>query len=201
MTMTRSEAMLWQSRDHRWFAAARARDYEAPRGSLRLALLTAAVASCLLARFAHADDQTPAGERSANQSAAMKGEIYVVFASEAEGTIDPNLAHIRALKHPPFNGFKTMKLLTHQDVALLTDEPVAIELPKRRWLVLTLVSRLADGRAKVQLSINKPNQKDYLPLLNVIISAGEPFFVAGQKFEGGTLVVGVRVGERPKRAP
>jgi hypothetical protein len=35
-----------------------------------------------------------------------------------------------------------------------------------------------------------------LPLLQVIASPGEPFFVAGQKHEGGTLVIGVRVGEK-----
>jgi hypothetical protein len=143
-----------------------------------------------------ADDQTPAGEHAPNQ-APLNGEVLVLLASEAEGTIDPSLNHLRALKHPPFNSFKSMKILSRSSVALNADEPVAIELPKHRWLVLTLVSKLPDGRAKVQLSINKANQKDYLPFLNVIISAGEPFFVAGQKFEGGTLVVGVRVGERP----
>lgn len=144
-----------------------------------------------------ADDMTPAGERNPNQNTPLNGEVLVLLASEKEGTIDPSLSQLRALKHPPFNGFKSMKIMSRSSVALLTDEPVAIELPKKRWLVLTLVQRLADGRAKVQLSINKPNQKDYLPMLNVVISAGEPFFVAGQKFEGGTLVVGVRVGERP----
>ena len=144
-----------------------------------------------------ADDMTPAGERNPNQNTPLNGEVLVLLASEREGSIDPSLSNLRALKHPPFNGFKSMKIMSRSSVALLTDEPVAIELPKKRWLVLTLVQRLADGRAKVQLSINKPNQKDYLPMLNVVISAGEPFFVAGQKFEGGTLVVGVRVGERP----
>lgn len=142
-----------------------------------------------------ADDQTPSGEHSPNTP--LTGEVLVLLASQEEGTVDPSLSHLRALKHPPFNSFKSMKIMSRSSVALMTDEPVAIELPKHRWLVLTLVSKLPDGRAKVQLSINKANQKDYLPLLNVIISAGEPFFVAGQKFEGGTLVVGVRIGERP----
>jgi hypothetical protein len=172
---------------------------ETPAVGLRVLLLMAAVTSSLACASALADDQTHAAELAPNEGKPLLGEVLVVLASEAEGTIDPSLSHLRALKHPPFNGFKSMKIMSRQSVALVTDEPVAIELPKRRWLVLTLVSRLADGRAKVQLSINKPNQKDYLPLLNVIISAGEPFFVAGQKFEGGTLVVGVRLGERARR--
>jgi hypothetical protein len=66
---------------------------------------------------------------------------------------------------------------------------------------LTLLDRLPDGRAQVQVSINRPYEKDYLPLLQVKASLGEHFFVAGQKFEGGTLVIGVRVGERVKRTP
>lgn len=164
-------------------------------------LLMAAVASSMLCVVgsAHADDQTHANEHVPNDGKPLTGEVLVVLASEAEGTVDPSLSHFRALKHPPFNGFKSMKVMSRQSVSLNPDEPVAIELPKKRWLVLTLVSRLPDGRAKVQLSINKPNKQDYLPLLNVIISAGEPFFVAGQKFEGGTLVVGVRLGERAER--
>jgi hypothetical protein len=164
-------------------------------------LLMAAVASSMLCGVgrASADDQTHANEHVPNDGKPLTGEVLVVLASEAEGTIDPSLSHFRALKHPPFNGFKSMKIMSRQSVSLNADEPVAIELPKKRWLVLTLMSRLPDGRAKVQLSINKPNKQDYLPLLNVIISAGEPFFVAGQKFEGGTLVVGVRLGERPER--
>lgn len=162
-------------------------------------LLMAAIASSMLGGVAraHADDQTHANEHAPNDDKPLTGEVLVVLASEAEGAVDPSLSHFRALKHPPFNSFKSMKVMSRESVSLNTDEPVAIELPKKRWLVLTLVSRLPDGRAKVQLSINKPNKQDYLPLLNVIISAGEPFFVAGQKFEGGTLVVGVRLGERP----
>jgi hypothetical protein len=168
----------------------------ASRAGVRVLLLMAAIASGTPSMPAHADDQSHANEHVPDDGKPLTGEVLVVLASEAGGTIDPSLSRLRALKHPPFNAFKSMKILSRQSVSLNPDEPVAIELPKKRWLVLTLTSRLADGRAKVQLSINKPNKQDYLPLLNVIISAGEPFFVAGQKFEGGTLVVGVRLGER-----
>ncbi|MEY4582518.1 MAG: hypothetical protein RL701_7221 [Pseudomonadota bacterium] len=147
---------------------------------------------------AYADDQTPAGERKQQKSAAMTGEVWVLLASGEEGTIDPSLSHLRALKQPPFNEYKSMKVLSRSTMPLPLDQPVEVELPKRRTLILRLVSRQADGRAKVQLSINRPNQKDALPLLHVIASEKEPFFVAGQKFEGGTLVIGVRVTEQTK---
>jgi hypothetical protein len=136
-----------------------------------------------------------------DQTAPLAGEVLVLLASEKEGTIDPSLSHVRALKHAPFNGFKSMRIMSRSAVKLLPDQAVEIDLPNGRKIQLTLVTRLEDGRAKLEVSINRPYEKDYLPLLHVIASAGEPFFVAGQKFEGGTLVIGVRVGERPKHAP
>lgn len=129
----------------------------------------------------------------------LSGEVLVLLASTSEGPIDPSLSKLRALKHPPFDAFKSMKILSRSGVSLVTDQAVEVALPNGRKVHLTLLQRLPDGRAKVQVSINRPNQKDYLPLLQVIASAGEPFFVAGQKYEGGTLVIGVRVGEHPKR--
>lgn len=142
-----------------------------------------------------ADDQTPAGERRLPKNGAVEGEVLVLLATGEDGSVDPSLSKVRALKHPPFNEYKTIKLLSRSTVPLPLDQSVEVDLPKHRKLVLKLVSRLPDGRAKIQLSIRKANQKDYLPLLDVIASSEEPFFVAGQKFEGGTLVIGVRAGE------
>jgi hypothetical protein len=124
-----------------------------------------------------------------------------MLASEKPGAIDPSISRLRALKHAPFNVFKSMKILSRSIVRLVEDDWAAVTLPNGRTLHLNLVERMADGRTKVQVSINRPNKKDYLPWLQVIASPGEPFFVAGQKFEGGTLVIGVRVGERTKPAP
>lgn len=145
-----------------------------------------------------ADDQTPAGERGEQKGPAVTGEVWVLLASGEDGAIDPSLSNLRALKLPPFNAYKSMKVLSRSTVSLPVDQPVEIQLPKRRTLVLRLVQRLADGRAKLALSITRPNQKDALPLLQIIASEKEPFFVAGQKFQYDTLVIGVRVSERAK---
>jgi hypothetical protein len=72
-----------------------------------------------------------------------------------------------------------------------------IALPAARKLRITLLARRKDGRFRVQVSINRPNKADYLPLLEVAAQPGERFFVAGQKYQGGTILIGVRVGERP----
>ena len=39
------------------------------------------------------------------------------------------------------------------------------------------------------------HESDYPPVLTAVASPGAPFFVAGQSYEGGTLVIGVPVGE------
>lgn len=131
----------------------------------------------------------------------VAGEVLVILASEKGGTIDSTLANITALSKPPFNAYHSMKVLTRSDISLTVGKPVDVELPNGRRLNLTLQERKPDGRSKVQVSINRPNQKDYLPLLEVIASPGEPFFVAGQKYQDGTLVIGVRVGVRVGKRP
>jgi hypothetical protein len=144
---------------------------------------------------------TPQASAGDAPGGPLGAEVLVVLASEKEGPIDPSLSHLRALKHAPFAAFKSMKLLSRSPVKLVSEHAVEVDLPNGRKIHLTLLERLQDGRAKVLVSINRPNEKDYLPVLQVIASAGEPFFVAGQKFEGGTLVIGVRVGERAKHGP
>jgi hypothetical protein len=132
----------------------------------------------------------------AQAPAPVAGEVLVVLASEQEGEMDPALANVPALRKPPFSAFRSMRVLSKPRVQLQLDQPVAVELPNGRTVQLELQERMADGRFKVKVSINKPNQKDYLPLLQVLASPGEPFFVAGQSHQGGTLVIGVKVGAR-----
>lgn len=125
----------------------------------------------------------------------VTAEVLIVLASGEDGSVDPSLSTVRALKHPPFNEYKTLKLLSRSTVELQKERSVEIALPNGRTLVLRLVAQLPDGRAKVQLSISRPKRKEYLPLLEVIASSGEPFFVAGQHYGGGTLVLGIRAGK------
>ena len=138
----------------------------------------------------------PKSEVSAEDS--VPGQVLVVLASEQAGDIDPELAQISALRKPPFSSFRSMKVLTRTDIVLKPGQPFTVSLPNGRHLMLTLTERMPDGRSKLQLSINRPNEKDYLPLLEVKAKPGEPFFLAGQAYEGGTLVVGVRVGATPE---
>jgi hypothetical protein len=131
-------------------------------------------------------------------TANVPAEVLVVLAKEEEGKVDPELKELTALRRPPFNSFRSMTILSKPKLTLTPGKDALVKLPNGRRLKLTLLRVMPDGRYKVRAAINRPNKSDYLPLLQVVASAGDPFFVAGQSYQGGTLVVGVTVD--PKQA-
>jgi hypothetical protein len=128
-------------------------------------------------------------------SAPVKSEVLVILAKEAPGDVDARLKEMPALQKPPFNGFKSMKVLSTTGVELTEDKDATVALPNGGTLKLKLLERMPDGRHKVQVSIARPGKPDNV--ITVMASA-EPFFVAGQSHEGGTLVIGVTVGGAKK---
>ena len=124
---------------------------------------------------------------------SVPAEVLVILAKEEAGTIDPQLAKMTALRRPPFNSFRSMKVLSRPKLKLTPGKDALVALPNGRRMKLTLLRVMPDGRYKVKAAINRPDKADYLPLLQVVASAGDPFFVAGQTYQGGTLVVGVIV--------
>jgi len=165
------------------------------------ARLLAAACSLAAAVTVAATAQAQQGRGPPSQARAARpgddtarGEVLVVLASEQAGTIDPALASVPALRQPPFNSFHSMRVLSRPRIQLSLQRAIDVPLPNGRRLRLILEEKRADGRFKVRVSINRPNQNDYLPLLQVVASPGDPFFVAGQSYQGGTLVIGVRIG-------
>lgn len=138
-------------------------------------------------------------EASAQES--VRAEITVVHAIEAAGEIDPALADLPALRQAPFNAFRTMRVLSRPHHDLRVGRPVEVELPNGRRLRLTLQQITRNGRYRVRVEINRPERSDYLRLLTVVASPGDPFFVAGQGYSGGTLVIGIRLGVPAARPP
>jgi hypothetical protein len=145
-----------------------------------------ALLGCLLAPFAgsaaHADD-------------VVSGEVLVVLGSTDGTGVDPALSKLEALSKAPFDSFTKKTLLKRVTVSLEAGKDAEVELPNGRKLKLSLLEKTAEGRLRVSLSINRPGKQDYLPLMTVVAAPGDPFFVAGQKHEGGTLIIGVIVGK------
>lgn len=131
---------------------------------------------------------------------SVNAQVTVILAREVAGVIDPRLQHLAALRQPPFNAFHSMDVYSVHDVTLSVGVPSTIELPNGRVLQLVLEEITADGRSHLRVSINRRSQSDYLPVLEVAAPPGDPFFVAGQNFQGGTLVIGVQISREAPRA-
>jgi hypothetical protein len=130
----------------------------------------------------------------------VSAQVMVIVAREIAGAIDPRLGTLTALRRPPFSSFGSMDIFAEHSVTLPLGTPVTIDLPNGRVMQLVLEEITPDGRNHVRVSINRRSQSDYLPVLEVAAPAGEPFFVAGQSFMGGTLVIGVNLGPRGSSA-
>jgi hypothetical protein len=124
----------------------------------------------------------------------VRGEVLIVLAKEERGAVDPALADIPALRRAPFNAFRTMEVLSRPQLELAVGRKADVRLPNGRHLRIELERIMPDGRFHVRVSINRPEERDYLPLLQVVTAPGDPFFVAGQSHDGGTLVIGIRLG-------
>jgi hypothetical protein len=127
---------------------------------------------------------------------AVPAEVLIVLASDAAGAIDPRLAEVPALRQPPFDSYRSMMLLSSPRISLRPGQPQEVRLPNGRRVRIVLREVTPEGRFRLQISINRPGQQDYLPELNVVASPGDPFFVAGQSYREGTLVIGFRLGQR-----
>lgn len=158
------------------------------RGMLRLSIAAATSLSMAVALTAS----------TASAAAPLPGEVLVILAKEAEGPIDPALKELEALRKPPFNAFKSMKVLDRKSLSLQGDKPESTALPNGRTMTVEVLERKADGRFKVKVSMKKPDTKKRSPSMVVVAVAGETFFVAGQSHEGGTLIIGIKVGKKAK---
>jgi len=147
--------------------------------------------SCALSVLtSHALAQTPPPA----PAASLRGEVLVVLGETEGTTVDPAISKLEALHKPPFDSFPTKKLLSNTQVGLTLGKESEVELPNGRKLRLLVLEKTAQGRFRVSISINRPGKQDYLPLMTVVAAPGDPFFIAGQKHQGGTLIIGVTVG-------
>jgi hypothetical protein len=135
------------------------------------------------------------GSRPALALEPVAGQVTIILGN-TEGTgVSPELQKIEALKKAPFDAFPKKALLKKVDVAIEVGSSKEVELPNGRKLKLSVLEKTREGGYRVSVSINRPNQQDYLPVVTVVAAPGDPFFVAGQKFDGGTLIIGISVGK------
>lgn len=146
----------------------------------------------------------PATGAQSGGAAKPKVEIMVLHATQDPkgGHIDPQVAKMPQLTQPPFSAYNSYALLDKKVLPLdasKTVDPwkgkptVPYNLVNGRVLQVTLIDQQADKRYQVGAEINQPGGATFLKLLEVKAAANEPFFVAGQSYNGGILVIGITV--------
>jgi hypothetical protein len=140
-----------------------------------------------------------AGKPDQVAPAEVAVEIVILHATNDKTGIDPKIGKMPALEQPPFSSYNSYKLLDRVKLPLTKGKSSTTKLPTGRELMVALKD-VIDSKKKdeprkyvVTASIQKPDGNSFLPLLEVNAKPGEPFFVAGQTYKGGTLVIGIKV--------
>jgi hypothetical protein len=130
---------------------------------------------------------------SAPTPSSLAAEIMVLHASNTGGGIDPRIGNMPQLKKPPFSSYDTYRFMERSRSPLAPGRPVASTLPNGRVMQIVLKETLPRGRFKVAASVQSNRGNSFLPLLEVTTSLNENFFVAGQSYQDGVLVVGIKL--------
>jgi hypothetical protein len=132
-------------------------------------------------------------------AAPVKVELVILHATNDGSGIDPKIGKMAELGKPPFSSYNSYKLLSRSQLSLDKAKLSTTKLPNDRELGVTLKdvqaakSKGEPAKYVVNASIKNPGGNTFLPLLEVNAKAGEPFFVAGQTYKGGVLVIGFKV--------
>ena len=141
----------------------------------------------------------PAPADSTTPAATTKAEVMVLYASNDGSGIDKTIGDHPELKKPPFSSYNSYKQLDRFDLALTQDTASTKVLPDTNTLSVTYKGKAKESkknetpRFDVMTSIQKPDGSDVLPGLEVTAKQGEFFFVGGEKYKDGALVIGIRI--------
>jgi len=123
-----------------------------------------------------------------------KAEILVMHASQQEkGAIDPRIGSMPRLKQPPFSAYNNYALVDRKELPLEIGKEATYALPNGRVLRLTVSPGKSAGLYTILASIAEADGKAALKRVEVSAKEGEPFFVAGQTYKDGILVLGIAV--------
>ena len=148
----------------------------------------------LVAHVAHAQKQPTSGSPPPPPPppplAQISADVLVLHATNTGGGIDPSLAQLPQLKQPPFSSYNTYKKLSSTRVAVAKDKISNVTLPDQGKLSFKRLD--VPARYKLGVNIVKGSGEPFLANLEVTGDLNEIFFVAGQVYDGGILVIGIR---------
>ncbi|MDP9001645.1 MAG: hypothetical protein M3O46_16220 [Myxococcota bacterium] len=154
---------------------------------MSLRILLAAVAAVFFGAVLRSGDALGAGAR------VQTLEVSVIHATRTDGggSMDPQLRDLPQLtQQQPFVRYNVFRLVDRKQLPCEKGKPVVFGLVDGRTLQVTLVDvieRKNDQRYHLRAEIAGAGKKEFLKLLEVTAGPNEPFFVAGQSYQGGTL--------------
>jgi len=120
-------------------------------------------------------------------------EVSVLHGTHEAKDPDPRIGNVPELSQGPFAKYASYSLLSRAELRLSRGGKRQLKLPNGRLLEARLEDILADGSSRLVASINRPDAKDFLPLLEVKARPGQAFIVAGQSYKHGILVLVFKV--------
>jgi hypothetical protein len=140
----------------------------------------------------HADPGALQNPPPAEDAAAVRGEVVVLHGTNSGKGVDARIKHLKEqLEQPPFSMFDSYELLTENKVPLTKAKASDVKLPDEGKLALTLEGQKGK-KVVVQADISKADGEAVMSV-KVNATPDKYFFLAGQKFKDGILVLGIRI--------
>jgi hypothetical protein len=118
----------------------------------------------------------------------VQAEVMLIHATnDGDGGVDPRIG-----KLPKFGDYKAYRLLSRSDVSIQKSAPASTQLPNGRVLQLNLKD-VKNDRYIIDTSINQADGTTFLPLVEVRATLNVPVFFAGQSYQGGMLIIGIKI--------
>jgi hypothetical protein len=118
----------------------------------------------------------------------VQAEVMLIHASnEGDAGVDPRIG-----KLPKLGDYRAYRLLSRSNVTIQKAAPASTRLPNGRVLQMNLKD-VKNDRYIIDTSINQPDGTTFLPLVEVRATVDVPVFFAGQTYQGGMLIVGIKI--------
>ena len=129
----------------------------------------------------------------------LAAEVLILHATNEKKGIDPRIGNLPELGKSPFSNYDSYQVLERAALPLTKDDAQNLKLPNGRTLQVRLLDVPGPDSVRLSASINRPNGRDFLPLLEVKAHVGQAFIVAGQSHKKGILVLVIRVVKQPAK--
>jgi hypothetical protein len=144
-------------------------------------------------------DGGPQQGASVAPPASITAEIIILHGTNGGTGIDPRIGSMPALSKPPFSAYNSYKLLDRATLPLAKGKAAPQKLPTGRELQVIYKDFIQPSKAGelprfvISASIVGQNGKAFMPNVDFNAKQAEWFFVGGQEYNGGGLVIGIKL--------